>query len=44
MRVLDQFLASVPPALRKLIWFVLLWLMGVAVVTAVAFAIRTMIL
>lgn len=41
---MDRLLAKLPDPLRKGIWFVLLWLAGVACVTLVAYAIRAMIL
>ena len=41
---MDRLLARLPAPLRKGIWFVLLWLAGVTAVSAVAFAIRALVL
>ena len=42
--MLDRWLDRLPPPLRKGVWFVLLWLMGVGTVATVAYGIRAMIL
>ena len=44
MNRLDRVLDHLPSPLRQIAWFFLLWLMGVAAVSLVAYAIRAMIL
>ena len=44
MGAIDRLLARLPEPARKAAWFVLLWLMGVAAVASVAYAMRAMIL